>query len=316
MKISLFPPVLHKGDTIGVIAPAGHVANLDRFNRGVQILHEMGFEVKFPRNFWPGHGYLADTDDNRGREFNVMYSDPEVKALIALRGGYGCIRMIGRIDLEMIRRNPKPVIGFSDITILLNYLFARTGLVSFHGPVATSLGDSSRDTLERLYLSLTGGWSHPIPAKDVEILKKGPKATAPVVGGNLASLVALLGTPYDFSWDEKIVLLEDVNEPAYKIDRMLTQLQLAGKFDRIAGLILGDFSISQHSHTERLGYLEMIWNRALEILGGRSLPVWGNFPSGHCPGNLTIPLGAVAEMEGDRPMLSFITPRNIGGYDI
>ena len=313
MNIFLYPPVLEKGDTIGVIAPAGHLAERDRFTRGVQILHEMGFEVKFPRNFWPGHDYLADSDDNRGREFNALYRDPKVKALIALRGGYGCIRMIDRIDLGMIRSNPKPIIGFSDITVLQNYLFAKTGLVSFHGPVAASLGDSSRETLERLHISLTGQWSQPIVAKEVEILKKGPKATAPIVGGNLASLVTLLGTPYDFDWDEKIVFLEDVNEPAYKIDRMLTQLRLAGKFDGIAGLILGDFSTSHHSHAERLRYLERIWARTLELLDGRNFPVWGNFPSGHCPRNLTIPLGAVAEMEGDRPLLSFVPPRSIGG---
>lgn len=305
----LYPPVLKKGDTIGVIAPAGYLANRDRFRRGVGILQEMGFEVKFPRDFWPGHDYLADTDGNRGQEFNALYNDHEVRALIALRGGYGCIRMIDKIDLALIRRNPKPIIGFSDITVLQNYLFAKTGLVSFHGPVASSLGDSSRDALERLYLSLTGQWSQPISAGEVEILKKGPKATAPIVGGNLASLITLLGTAYDFCWDGKIVFLEDVNEPAYKIDRMLTQLKLAGKLDNIAGLILGDFSFTHHSHAEKAGYLEKIWTRALELCDGQAIPIWGNFPSGHCARNLTLPLGATAEMEDDKPLLSFSPSR-------
>lgn len=316
MIIPLYPPVLQKGDTIGVIAPSGHLANRERFSRGVGILQEMGFHVKFPREFWPGHDYLADTDDNRGREINELYRDPEVKALIALRGGYGCIRMIDKVDLELIRNNPKPIIGFSDITILLNYLFAKTGLVSFHGPVTASLGDASREALERLYLSLTGRWSQPISAGETEILKKGPTATAPLVGGNLASLVTLLGTAYDSSWDGKIVFLEDVSEPAYKIDRMLTQLKLAGKLDHIAGLILGDFSFTQHTHAEKAGYLDRIWTRALELCEHPRIPVWGNFPSGHCPRNLTLPLGAVAEMDGDRPMLSF--PRHTApkGYDV
>lgn len=309
MTIPLYPPVLQPGDTIGVIAPAGHLANRERFARGVGILQKMGFRVKFPREFWPGHDYLADTDANRGREFNTLYRDPEVKAIIALRGGYGCIRMIDQIDLDLIRDTPKPIIGFSDITILLNYLFAGTGLVSFHGPVAASLGDSSREALERLYLCLTGRWSHPIVARGTELLRKGPTATAPIIGGNLASLITLLGTVYDFSWDGKIVVLEDVNEPAYKVDRMLTQLKLAGKLDRIAGLILGDFSFTHHSPAEKAGYLERIWTRALEICDNQRVPVWGNFPSGHCSRNLTLPLGAVAEMAGDRASLRFPPPR-------
>ena len=305
MIIPLYPPVLQKGDTIGVIAPAGHLANRDRFSRGAGILQEMGFLVKFPREFWPGHDYLADTDDNRGRELNELYRDQEVKALIALRGGYGCIRMIDKIDLQLIRNNPKPIIGFSDITILQNYLFAKTGLVSFHGPVAGSLGDASREAIERLYLSLTGRWSQPISAGETEILQKGPTTTAPIVGGNLASLVTLLGTAYDSCWEGKIVFLEDVNEPAYKIDRMLTQLKLAGKLDHIAGLILGDFSFAQHSHAEKASYLDKIWSRALELCDRQRIPVWGNFPSGHCARNLTLPLGAVAVMDGDKPLLSF-----------
>lgn len=316
MNTLLYPPALKKGDTIGVIAPAGHLANRDRFSRGAAILHEMGFEVKFPRDFWPGHDYLADTDDNRFREFENAYKDREVKALMALRGGYGCIRMIDKINLDLVRSTPKPIIGFSDITILQNYLFTKTGLVSFHGPVASSLGDSSRDTLERLYLSLTGQWSHPITANEVEILQKGPKATAPFVGGNLASLTTLLGTPYDLCWDGKIVFLEDVNEPAYKVDRMLTQLKLAGKMNNIAGLILGDFSFTHHSHAESIAYREKIWNRALELCAGQAIPIWGNFPSGHCARNMTLLIGATAEMEVDKPLLSFPPPRGGRGYPV
>lgn len=301
---AIYPPILQPGDTIGVIAPAGHLNSRERFGRGVGILQEMGFRVKFPREFWPGHDYLADTDARRGEEFNDLYRDPEVKALMALRGGYGCIRMIDRIDPQLVREAPKPIIGFSDITILLNYLYSRTGLVSFHGPVTASLGDSNSEALERLYLCLTGRWSQPIRAGETEILRRGPTVTAPLVGGNLASLITLLGTAYDFAWDGKIVLLEDINEPAYKVDRMLTQLKLAGKLDRIAGLILGDFA-AQHSRGEKASYLERIWTRALELCENRSLPVWGNFPSGHCPRNMTLPLGAVAEMAGDRALLAF-----------
>lgn len=305
MIAPLYPPHLKKGDTVGVIAPAGRLQDNDRFISGVKILREMGFEVKLPREFWPGQEYFADTDENRGQEINRLFRDQEVKALIALRGGYGCIRMIDKIDLSLVRCNPKPIVGFSDITVLQNYLYAKTGLISLHGPVVASLGDADRDALECLYLCLTGKWSHVEYAGEIEVLKKGPKVTAPLVGGNLASLLTLLGTAYDFSWDNKIIFLEDTEEPAYRVDRMLTQLKLAGKLDNIAGLILGDFSLSQCTQpSEKAGYLEKIWTRALELCD-RDIPIWGNFPSGHCSHNLTLPLGAVAEMNPEKSLLSF-----------
>jgi muramoyltetrapeptide carboxypeptidase len=311
MSRLLFPAPLRKGDTVGIVAPAGRVVNSDRFVSGVKILEEMGFAVKFPRDLWPGLEYLADSDENRGDEFNRLVRDPEVKALIALRGGYGCLRMIDRIDLALIAENPKLIIGFSDLTVLQNYLHEKIGLISLHGPVVTSLGQTSQAALERFFLCLTGHWSEAIAPRNVEVLRHGPALTAPLIGGNLASLVTLLGTGYDFSWDDKILFLEDVNEPAYRIDRMLTQLKLAGKFEKIAGLLLGDFSgpESVDSSVHRR-YLETIWNRVIELCGSQNIPIWGNFPSGHCPHSLTLPLGALAQMSGEKSRLFFPAGRS------
>lgn len=317
MMNPLYPPPLEQGDTIGIFAPAGRLDDPARLTGGVGILREMGFAVKFPGEFWPGQEYLADSDENRGDEFNRLLRDPEIKALIALRGGYGCIRMIDKIDLSLVTCNPKLIIGFSDITILQNYLYAKTGLVSLHGPVAASLGDASRMALNRLRQCLTGKWSQAIHAGDIQILRKGSKVTAPLVGGNLASLLSLLGTGYDFCWDNKIIFLEDINEPAYRIDRMLTQLKLAGKLDNIAGLILGDFSIANRPQGEdKTRYLEKIWTRAVELCGRRSIPIWGNFPSGHCSHNLTLPLGAAAEMDWEKSQLSFYPSSPPGRYAV
>ncbi len=304
----LFPAPLKKGDTIGVIAPAGQLHDKTRFTQGIKILHEMGFKVKFPRDLWPGPEYLADSDDNRGYEFNRLFRDQEIKGLISLRGGYGCLRMLEKIDIAAVADNPKILVGFSDITVLQNYLYTQTGLVSFHGPVLTSLGGATRDTLSSLYACLTSvnTRDYSVESKHIEILQDGPTVIAPLIGGNLASLMTLLGTQYDFSWDNKIVFLEDTNEPAYKIDRMLTQLKLAGKFNNIAGLILGDFSTStSRNETEKLRYKEAIWRRFLELCPGHALPVWGNFPSGHCSCNLTFFLGAVAEMRRGEKRLLF-----------
>lgn len=306
MKPPLYPAALKKGDTIGVIAPAGQLQDKSRFMRGIEILHELGFQVKFPRDLWPGPEYLADSDDNRAYEFNSLLRDKEIKGLISMRGGYGCLRILDKIDTSLVAHNPKILVGFSDISILQNYLFEETGLISLHGPVVTSLHEATEDTLESLYYCLTNIKANSIQSENIEVLRDGPEVAAPLIGGNLSSLVTLLGTRYDFSWDNKIIFLEDTNEPAYKIDRMLTQLKLAGKFDNITGLILGDFSTSMNrDEFEKLYYQESIWNRVLELCPDDSMPIWGNFPSGHCYCNLTFPIGAVAEMKKRKTRLIF-----------
>ncbi len=306
MKAALYPPPLAKGDTIGIIAPAGQLQDKTRFMQGVAILEHMGFRVKFPANLWPGPEYLADSDDNRGSEFNRLMSDEEIDGLICLRGGYGCLRMLDKIDLALVARTPKILAGFSDITILQNFLFAQTGLISVHGPVVTSLFGATEDCLASFYDRLTTIKPVSIACKQIEVLRSGTSVAAPLIGGNLASLVTLLGTPFDCSWDDKIVFLEDVNEPPYKIDRMLTQLHLAGKLEKIAGLILGDFSPSTYlDEMEKTGYRSTIWSRVVELCSGRSVPIWANFPSGHCARNLSFPLGAAVEMDSRSACLLF-----------
>lgn len=310
MNRSLSPLPLKKGDTLGIVAPAGQLSDTNRFFSGVTVLREMGFNVTYPGDLWPGKEYLADSDENRGSEFNRLLGDPQIKALISLRGGYGCLRMIDKINLGLVATHPKLIIGFSDITVLQNYLYQKTGLISLHGPVVTSLGDCDSSACERFFLCLTGRWDEPLEVKKIEVLRDGPALTSPLVGGNLASLISLLGTPYDFSWDNKIVFLEDINEPAYRVDRMLTQLSLAGKFNRLSGLILGDFSgLYSDNGTQQIGYLETIWNRVLELCRKGDFPIWGNFPSGHCRHNLTLPLGALTQMQSGKSRLLFPAAR-------
>ena len=306
MKAPLYPPPLQKGDRIGIVAPAGQLQDPARLIRGVAILEQMGFQVKFPANLWPGHHYLADNDKNRAEEFNRLIRDDDIKGLICLRGGYGCLRMLDKIDLAAVARRPKIVAGFSDITILQNFLYAQTGLVCLHGPVITALDGATEECLAHFNDRLRNIVPPRIVSKQIEVLRSGRSAAAPLIGGNLASLVSFLGTPYDFSWDDKIVFLEDINEPTYKIDRMLTQLQLAGKLDKIAGLILGDFSMSACTKaTEISRYRDTIWKRILELCADLSAPIWANFPSGHCPANLSFPLGATAVMESAANTLIF-----------
>lgn len=306
MTRTLYPPPVQKGDTVAVFAPAGNLVDKERFFQGVSILEEMGLVVKYPRELWPGVGYFSDTDSNRAQEFNRLYSDPEVKALLSLRGGYGCLRILDQIDLDLVAASPKLIVGFSDLTVLQNFLYDRTGLMSLHGPVVSSLGDVTNDALSRYFHCLKGKWLTTISDRRIVVLKDYPSSPGPLIGGNLASLVTLLGTDYDFSWENKIVLLEDINEPAFRIDRMLTQLKLAGKFDGINGLILGDFNISGDIDTiEKLRYQDAIWDRVLELLEPQSVPIWAAFPSGHCPRNLTLPLGTTIEMNRKKNQLVF-----------
>ncbi len=306
MIAPLHPPALKKGDTIAIVAPAGQLSSDRLFEQGVEILKQMGFKVVFPGSLWPGKAYLADSDEKRSLEFNTLLRNPDIHGLVSLRGGFGCLRMIDKIDLKQVQKNPKIITGFSDVTILQNFLIRQTGLVTMHGPVLTSLATSTNLALERYFQCLTGSWLSEIDISGIEVLQKSDTVTAPLIGGNLASLVTFLGTPYDFKWDGKIVVLEDTNEPLYKVDRMLTQLSLAGKFARLSGLILGGFSGSPvASDVEKRRYIESIWSRVAAVCKQGNYPIWGNFPIGHCPENLTLPLGSFAQMDSKNKRLLF-----------
>jgi len=300
------PAPLKKGDAIGVAAPAGQLHDRELFYKGLKVVEEMGFEVKFPRELWAGNSYVADTDERRVAELHELFSDSDVKAIIAARGGFGCLRILPRLNKKVIAENPKFFVGFSDVTILQNYLYQTTNLISLHGPTICSLSGSSPSSLERLYRSLVGGWDRELEVRDIEIIQDGPAVEAELVGGNLASIVSMLGTPFDCSWENRVVFLEDTNEPLYKIDRMVTQLELAGKFNKVAGILLGDFSSVTHDDSiQRLRYLESIWERFRQVSGTRQIPVWGNFPSGHCRVNYTFPVGAITRLDKERKCVLF-----------
>ncbi len=306
MNRNSFPHSLGPGDCIGIIAPAGQIRDKARVEEGVSILREMGFEVRLPRNLWPGTGYLSDTDSNRALEFHKMWADPEVSALLALRGGFGCLRLLDFLDRAELKKNKKLLIGFSDITILHTALYQATQIVSLHGPMLTTLSSSSRESLERFHASLTGKWNAPIRSHQVEVLRGGDPVQGRLSGGNLSSLISTLSTPLDQDWNNTILFLEDVGESLYRLDRMLTQLAHCGKLTQPAGIILGDFSMTaDQDPLEKIRFHEEIWTRILELTARTGMVVWGNFPVGHGPDNLTLPHGADAEMDSSKALLSF-----------
>lgn len=294
----IIPPRLRKGDVVGLVAPAGPILNEENFHAGVRMLREIGFEVKYSPEITRCAGYLAGSDSERAVEFEDLWGDDDVKAILAVRGGYGSLRMLPLLDMDLFRSHPKIFMGFSDICVLHTAIFKHTGLVTFHGPMVTTLAKADKNSVHSFFETLTQKQPQSIPNKGIEILVNG-SIKGKLLGGNLACMTHLLATPYDLPWDGCILFFEDVNEAPYRIDRMLTQLKAAGKFDHVAGILLGSFN--------ECGDQELIWERVLDLVDTK-IPVWGNFPIGHGEQNFTLPLGVEVEMDGNSGTLHFLEP--------
>lgn len=297
------PPPLQPGDTIAIIAPAGALVDSVVVHKGLLILEQLGFRPLFMDAYWQGDHYLSNPDELRIRELENGFANPEIKAIMALRGGYGCLRMLPALDWEIFRKNPKFLIGFSDISILVNQIADNSGLITFHGPVLSTLHYSNRDSINRLHFCLRGNWQKSLQ-ETVEILKAQHDTRGKLSCWNLTSLTSLLGTPFSPDLAGKILLLEDINEPPYRLDRLLTQLAHAGKLHQLSGLILGRFS-AEHSAERREKQVleESVWNRILELTRDQTYPIWADFPVGHGPKNLAMPIGAEFLMSSERAAL-------------
>ena len=293
------PPRLQKGDTIGLLAPAGPIRDQESFAAGLRMLKELGYQVHHAPDILRDSGYLAGSDERRAQEFHQLWEDREIKALLAVRGGYGTLRLLKHLDFELCRRQPKILAGFSDISGLLNVIHCHTGLITFHGPNLCSLAKADKPSVEAFFNALNRRETPPIKAPKLEILQPGT-AKGRLLGGNLTTLVHLLATANEPIWDNGLIFIEDVGEAPYRIDRMLTQLDLAGRLDKINGLILGSFN--------DCGDTEKIWERALELVGKRNIPVWANFPSGHTASNYMLPVGVEAAMDSNTGTLHFHGP--------
>lgn len=287
----ILPPPLKKGDTLGLFAPAGPILDQEAFSAGVRALDDLGFELRFQRGLEQRNsGYLAGSDQERAQEITDLWRDPEIKGLIAARGGYGCLRLLSLLDFDLLAATPKRMVGFSDLTTLHAAILAKTSQFSLHGPMVTTLAKSDPASMESLVQALTSRLPEAIKVKELEILR-GENATGPLIGGNLANLIHLIATPWEPRWQDAILLLEEVGEQTYRVDRMLSHLKAAGVLDKISGLLLGSFT--------DCGDTEAIWNLALGLTKDRGLPVWANFPSGHGNRNLTLPLGTDVTLDSN-----------------
>lgn len=290
----IMPPCIQPGGCIGIFSPAGPARDEEQVQAGLEVLRSLGFRTRYAPPSSSAPPYLAAGDAARADEFLSMWADPEIHAMMAVRGGYGCMRMMGRINLKRLGNSPKPVIGFSDLTALLNALADQAGVVAFHGPVLATLAQSDPESIKSLVARLTG--KAPISVfAGLEILRPGT-ASGIIRGGNLTTLSHMAGTPWDIPWQDAILVLEDTGEAMYRIDRMLTQLAARGCLDKLKGLILGAFDCGKNESANAQLQRE-VWDRALELTVDADFPVWGNFPAGHLRQNHTIPLGAAAIMD-------------------
>ncbi len=301
------PPCLRPGDTLGIVHPAGPVQDYKSFENGLQMLRDLGLRIRWQAPDGSGSDYLAADDQRRLHELHSLWADDAIKAIMAARGGYGCLRIMPGLDLELIRKNPKWLIGFSDLTVLLNGIFAETGLIGLHGPVVTSLPRTDPDSLERFRAMLAGEFPPFEDISGLEILSPGRQQQAGrLVGGNLTTLTHLIGTPWLPDLSGSILFLEDTAEQPYKLDRMLTQLVACGILENLAGLILGDFDPGHGDRLEMIRLNEQVWKRVLELSRGSSYPIWGGFPIGHQQRNSPLPIGMEAFMDSGSGTMEFI----------
>jgi len=296
------PPRLRPGDTIGIVAPAGPFEK-ERFMRGVAVLESMGFDVSFDDDIFVKQGYLAGSDDHRAGRINRLFEDQSIKAVVCARGGFGAMRILDLIDYDAVQNNPKIFVGFSDISALLSVLNKRCGLVAFHGPMVNSLADSDGRTKETLRAALASDTKLELTPEKGLVIKPG-LASGPVGGGNLTTLCHLVGTPYAPKFKGQILLLEDKGEAAYRIDRMLSQMKLAGCFDGLAGLMLGSF--------DDCGDISEVHRITEEIFKDADIPILAGFDIGHGQTNLTVPLGLEATLDTDQKRLMYHEPATAG----
>ena len=307
----LLPPRLRHGDLIGIIAPAGPVADGSRIERGVRYIERLGYSVVVGRNVTRVHGYLAGTDEERLSDLHTMFRDHRVKAIMALRGGYGSTRLLSRLQYRLIARNPKILIGFSDLTALQLAIWNGCHMVTFHGPMLSSdfAGPSNHFTEElfwRLVTSPSIPERLPMPRSPRPRSLNGGSANGRLLGGNLSLLVSLLGTPYQPSFSGSLLFFEEVGEEPYRIDRMLTQLRNAGVFRKVRGILTGQFSDCVPADKTRPSLtIDDILGEIPEQTG---VPFLTNLPFGHVGRKLTLPIGVRACLDADRRTLDLLEP--------
>ena len=309
------PPRLAPGHRISLIAPAGPLLERDDLTRAEELCRALGYEPVVGRNAYSRHGYCAGTDEERLADLNRALQDSSIDAIWCIRGGYGSLRLLDQVDYSALARRPKALIGFSDVTALLNAVTRLTGVVTFHGPVARAgMPPFSRTHFDRVLTSaapagrlgrITQATDLLVPQENRIVTLTGGVAEGPLAGGNLTLLQCLIGTPYFPELAGTILFLEDVGEDLYRIDRMLAHLRLIGALRRLAGVVVGRFTEMKRSGGDgALGFDEVLTG----YFGPLGIPVAYGFPVGHIEAQWTLPLGIRARLDADSGEVELLEP--------
>lgn len=312
----LKPQALKPGDTIGIVAPASHSALPSALLNGRRSLEALGFHTVTAPHLADRHGFLAGRDADRLADLEGMFTDPDIHGIVCLRGGYGSVRMLQRMDFDIVRTNPKVFVGYSDITALHGAIHQRTGLVTFWGPMVASdmspgFHPYNRDAFMKAVSGADsiGSIVHPEDMPPVQTIHGG-MATGPLIGGTLSLLAAAVGTPYEFEYDGAILFFEDVGEEPHRIDRMLTQLLQSGRLDCLSGIVIGECAgCGSAPDNPAFPYgnfsIEEVFLDRLQPLG---IPVIYGLGIGHGTYKATLPLGVRATLDGDARTLAIDEP--------
>jgi muramoyltetrapeptide carboxypeptidase len=294
--LPLKPPALKAGDTIAISSPAGAVWDDTQVEKFTGILQELGFKVILGETLKQKYGYFAGTDEFRAGEINRFILDKTVNAIFCMKGGWGCARLLDHINFESVKSNPKIIMGFSDITSLLIALNARTGLVTFHGPVGNSgWNDFTTDYVKRVLMKCEKvEYAYPPDDTDKFYPINPGTAKGALIGGNLAVLCGIMGSQYLPDWKGKILFLEETGEEPYRIDRMLTQLKLNGVLDNIAGFAFGKCVKCEAEEPDKAFTLKQVLEQHIQPL---KIPAFYGAMIGHIVNKYTVPIGTGAEMD-------------------
>ena len=303
----ILPKRLKRGDTIGVCAPAGCIKDASEIDEFVLILKSLGFKVKIGNNVPNQYGYFSADDESRAKEFMDLVIDPSIDGIFTIRGGWGCARILEYLDFEKIKSNPKVIMGFSDFTTLLNAISTKTGLLTFHGPSGnSSWNEYSIGYIKSLLYNAEVVKYSNLSGTDAPIITySSGKATGQLYGGNLSVLCNLIGSKYLPDWKDKILVLEDVKEEPYRIDRMLTQLALSNILADVRGIVLGNFRKCFAEEPERSFTLEEVFQQHFSSL---NIPVYYGAQIGHTKNKFTVPIGMDVQIDADQGTITLLHP--------
>ena len=291
---------------IGILAPGGAVFNYKHITKTKEFLQNEGFDVTLGETLKSNFGYFSANDETRAKEINRFFEDKNIDIIICARGGWGCNRIIPYLDLDIIRQNPKPLVGFSDITTLLNYIHFKTGMITYHGNMAySSWGNYSYQSFDNTIVKQTTNKIVNHPSFQRKNISKPTviSAKGKLIGGNLTVLTSMIGTEYEPVWKNNILCLEDTHEEPYKIDRMLLQLRDNGVFNQLAGIIIGQFNKCEAENPEQSFTLDEVFTQYFSEL---PIPVISNCSFGHVVHKFSIPIGQMAEINVENQSISLI----------